>query len=806
MHWARRAGAVLLAVAVLAAAKSPDASAAPAEFPLQDGYFYTQTGGRAGLGFAVRDVRGVDVWSAYQDLGGPQALGYPVSRRWREGPFVYQAFQRAVLQGATGGRVDPVNIYDRLSAAGRDPWLRDAKGVPAAESLPSASGPLARLQTLAAHPRLVEFWRDAPNALTRFGLPLAYQPAPTGGVLRAQRAVLRLDDGVVRLAPSGDHYKQAGLIPRAMTMPEAPPAIPRRQIDDAHQPLVTSVAFHPAGASFATGGFDHRVVIWDRASGARLRELLGHRGGVFEVAYSPDGALLASASADATVRLWEAASGRPLHVLEAGDDWFTSVAFSPDGALLAATSYGVVRLWETAGGRLVRTIEGIEGWSNGAAFSADGQRLVTTGWAVADVWDVAAGERLFDLSGQHSRGVLSVALSPDGARIATGADDETAVIWNARDGSPILTLHGHDAAVWHVAFSPDGRRIATASGDETVAVWDAASGQRLYRLTGHVTDVQGLAYSPDGDLLISGGWDGRLGVWAAAASQRAAQTVFGAAIADLRFAPDGNAVAAALADGQVALVGNDGGVRLRIAAHDLPVNAVAFSPDGSLVASGGGGGRVRFWDARTGALRAEAPPAGAAVSTLAFTPDGAALAGDRAGVVRKLDAASGATIWTSERLPKDVTALAVRGPSTVAVGTFGEVWFLDAATGGVRRRVVGFDDWIRALAFDPHVPELAAADGAAVKILAANDALILRTIEPEAGLLTGLAYHPSGGSLALAAYRRVHLRDPTGRVALGRAIDAHVDWTRAVAVSADGALLATGGDDRVLRFWTTDPR
>jgi hypothetical protein len=46
-------------------------------------------------------------------------------------------------------------------------------------------------------------------------------------------------------------------------------------------------------------------------------------------------------------------------------------------------------------------------------------------------------------------------------------------------------------------FSPDGTRIATASDDNTARVWDSASGHELARLA-HEARVYGVAFSPDG--------------------------------------------------------------------------------------------------------------------------------------------------------------------------------------------------------------------------------------------------------------------------------------------------------------------
>ena len=73
----------------------------------------------------------------------------PVSQPWIEGPFRFQAFQRAVLQATPDGQVRPANIYDLLSAAGHDAWLGVGEGVCRKLSFLSPdAGPLARLGRL----------------------------------------------------------------------------------------------------------------------------------------------------------------------------------------------------------------------------------------------------------------------------------------------------------------------------------------------------------------------------------------------------------------------------------------------------------------------------------------------------------------------------------------------------------------------------------------------------------------------------------------------------------------------------------
>ncbi|MBZ5654311.1 MAG: TIR domain-containing protein [Acidobacteriia bacterium] len=112
----------------------------------------------------------------------------------------------------------------------------------------------------------------------------------------------------------------------------------------------------------------------------------------------------------------------------------------------------------------------------------------------------------------HSGGVNGVAFSPDGKRLATASDDQTAKVWDAESGKELLTLRGHSRPVCGVAFRPDGKRLATACGDQTAKVWDAESGKELLTLRSHSDVVDGVTFSPDGKRLATASADGTVQV------------------------------------------------------------------------------------------------------------------------------------------------------------------------------------------------------------------------------------------------------------------------------------------------------
>jgi hypothetical protein len=147
------------------------------------------------------------------------------------------------------------------------------------------------------------------------------------------------------------------------------------------------------------------------------------------------------------------------------------------------------------------------------AFGPDGNRLASgSDDNTVKVWDARTGREALTLRG-HADHVTSMAFSPDGNHLVSGSSDRTVNVWDAHTGQKALTLHGHAGGVLSVAFSPGGSRLASASGDETVKVWDARTGQEALTLRGHAKWVTCVAYSPDGSRLASGGGDRTVRVW-----------------------------------------------------------------------------------------------------------------------------------------------------------------------------------------------------------------------------------------------------------------------------------------------------
>ena len=143
----------------------------------------------------------------------------------------------------------------------------------------------------------------------------------------------------------------------------------------------------------------------------------------------------------------------------------------------------------------------------------------------------------------------NTSVSPDGKLMAVLGDSSDCLLADSQSGREIAALRGHLDYSFASAWHPDGRVLATGNQDATCRLWDARNlSGPLAVLPGRIGAVRGLRFSPDGRFLAAAEAADFVHVYDAAAGYAEQEVDLFGEVAGAAFSPDGEALFVSVAD------------------------------------------------------------------------------------------------------------------------------------------------------------------------------------------------------------------------------------------------------------------
>jgi len=442
-------------------------------------------------------------------------------------------------------------------------------------------------------------------------------------------------------------------------------------------------------------------------------------------------------------------------------------------------------------------------------------------------------------------GVNSVAISPNGAHIATASLDGSVQLWRS-DGSPVATMQGHSSLVWsvvfspdsstlmssgangkiklwdlngkllqtiegHSRFSPDGSLIASASPDQTVKLWKQDG--TLLKTLPHQGLVFGVDFSPDGRSLVTGAYDNQVRIWRVGSPSSPEfgtllRTLSGhrTGITSVVYRPNGDLIASAEQDGTIKLWQPDGTL-VKTLESDSGFTNLAFSPDGKTFASVDANGAVKLWRS-DGSLLTTFHGHNGEIRGVAFSPGSETILSASLDKTVRFWKPGGIPFLTLLRHPAEVSGLAVSpdGNRIVTGTSSGRVYLWDQK-GGLLRSIDAHESKIQdiAFSFDSKAFATASWDGT-VKLWDGNGTLLNVLRGATANLIPKrtVAFSPNGAYLAAGDFNGGKFTIWNQAGTLLRTVSACSSIVGGVAFSPDSRTIVTGCNVNQVKLWSLD--
>lgn len=426
---------------------------------------------------------------------------------------------------------------------------------------------------------------------------------------------------------------------------------------------------------------------------------------------------------------------------------------------------------------------------SGLQFTQDGRYLASASKdGTARLWEPASGVQIARM--QHEGPVIALAFGLDGNVLITASEDHTHRYWRIPSGDEAGRIDVPKNVGRVVAFSPNGGQAIIDANDD---IWIAEVKTQLTRLTknaaeqdarkkfGFLFSVNVLAFDSRGRYLAAGfgntvadlipfqSQQFGAAIWDVTSKREVARFPAHSAVRSVTFTPDAKYLVVGGADNRARVWHIEGKEQVLEVLHDGSVATVAVSPDGKLLATGANDSTASVWDIVTGSEVLRAVDDGA-ITSVAVSPDGTLLAtGSARGRIRVWDmkpvnrgvsVTHGGVIWSA--------AFSDTGGLLATTSTHGTTIVTSTAGVELFRMESRGDQLAAGELAQPEIGEVAIGEGGdlVAVILDSGSATVWDTREQRQ--VVRVVHGGKGSAVAVAKHRK---------------------------------LLATGGDDGIVRVW-----
>jgi WD40 repeat protein/predicted Ser/Thr protein kinase len=460
------------------------------------------------------------------------------------------------------------------------------------------------------------------------------------------------------------------------------------------------------------------------------------------------------------------------------------------------------------------------------AISPDGSRLASGGRDGIIIWELATRKPLHKITDVPL--VFTLDFSPDGKQLAAGGSDlndqHILNIWDTKTFGLIRTLPDYDSCgsvAWaRIDYSPDGQLLAYPTKSRGVLVATLESGKIVAELKGFAKPAEHVSFSADGKHIVASSYYSppteNIKIWDWKSGQEVLTLGVAGRISDVTFSPNGKWLAAAgnspTTEKTVRIwklePDNQASFSQVLVGQNRRINSLRFSPDGNQLVAVGFSNQVAVWELNKTHPHRRFFGHQDYVSDAHFLPDG-----------QRLISCSGdgsIKIWDYNQRQSTISLKGKgRGGYTAAFNSPGtqvalrseslDIGIWEMETRKQLANLSGHQEAITSVMFSPAGKQLVSGSyDNTVRLWDLRSAKEISTFSDHKDDVLDVAFSPDGNLIASASV------DGTARVwdvRNGRALSVfreHGKRLEALAFSPDGTQVASVGYDSVIRFW--DPR